>query len=333
MKNPKISVIIPVYNTQDYLEECLSSLVSQTYKNLEIICVNDGSTDKSPLILQQYAKQDDRIKVITQENQGFTSARNTALKEVSGDWIAFLDSDDWLSVDCYQRFIDVIYNLTEIPDIYMFNAVCFTQNQDNPNEIEMYEFFSKDLWKGKNNELCKFEDCKNPFQGNLAVYNKIYRKDFFFDNNLKFNKGFVEDERFWIEALVKAKSVYITDDVYYHYRQRKDSVMHTIGKNVFEMFETYNAIREILVENKVFNMAKYAFLQYKFNQYAWGYFVTSDEYRDDFYRLAKEDLSNELKGGYSPEIVQNLANCQLLFAFFKLTSKEFYDKFKTALVQ
>ena len=83
----------------------LNSLVLQTYKNIEIICVNDGSTDNSLSILENYAKQDNRIKIITKENEGFASARNKGLKHVTGDWIAFLDSDDWLKNDCYENFM------------------------------------------------------------------------------------------------------------------------------------------------------------------------------------------------------------------------------------
>ena len=329
MNPPKISVIVPVYNTEEYLEQCLNSLISQTYKNLEIICVNDGSTDKSSNILENYSKLDERIKIINQENQGFTAARNRGLKEISGDWIAFLDSDDWLNIDCYQKFFESLQKAENF-DVYMFNAVCFCENKNNSQSVELQElFFNKELWGGKNNEICEYKDCKNPFQGNLAVYNKIYRKDFFFGNNFKFQKGFVEDERFWIEAFVKAKRIYITDEVFYHYRQREGSVMHSVNKNVFEMFDTYNAIGDILVENKVFDIAKYAFLQFKFNQYAWGFFIIPDELREGFYAKAKADLIRELKKGYEPNIVKSLTNSKLLLGFLNLNSEGFYNTFKT----
>lgn len=326
MEEIKISTIIPVFNTEKYLEQCLNSLILQTYKNIEIICINDGSTDNSLSILENYAKQDDRIKIITKENKGFASARNEGLKHITGDWIAFLDSDDWLKNDCYEKFYQAAKE--NLFDIYMFNGVSFADDIKNNEDKNLFEFFNKDLWNKKNNELCTYKDCKNIFQGNMGVYNKIYKKEFFFDSNLKFKKGFAEDERFWIEALIKAKSIYITDEVYYHYRQRKDSVMHTLKENVFEMFDTYNSIKEILKENNIFDMAKYALLQYKFNQFAWGFFSANEKIREDFYKKAKEDLTQEIKSGFILDIVENLQNHQLLFGFLNLNCDEFYKKFE-----
>ena len=92
----KISIVIPVYNVELYLRRCLDSVCNQTFKNLEIICVNDGSTDTSALILEEYAKKDNRIKVIHQKNQGLSVARNVGMREVTGQYCAFLDSDDFI---------------------------------------------------------------------------------------------------------------------------------------------------------------------------------------------------------------------------------------------
>ena len=94
MKNPKISIIVPIYNTAKYLPECLDSILNQTYQNLEILCINDGSTDNSPEILKTYAKKDSRIKVITQKNQGLSTTRNQGLEHASGKYLTFVDSDD-----------------------------------------------------------------------------------------------------------------------------------------------------------------------------------------------------------------------------------------------
>ncbi|MBR4026832.1 MAG: glycosyltransferase [Lachnospiraceae bacterium] len=90
----KISIIIPVYNTAQYLHKCLSSVLGQTYKNIEVICINDGSTDNSGIILDEFAKQDDRVEVIHKKNEGVSIARNVGLELATGDWIGFVDSDD-----------------------------------------------------------------------------------------------------------------------------------------------------------------------------------------------------------------------------------------------
>lgn len=103
-----ISIIVPIYNVDAYLPKCLDSLINQTYQDMEIICVNDGSTDSSLEILQQYQAKDNRIRVISQKNQGLSGARNTGISLATGEWMMFVDSDDWLDVDCCERLMEII---------------------------------------------------------------------------------------------------------------------------------------------------------------------------------------------------------------------------------
>ena len=105
MSNPKVSIIIPIYNTAERLPGCLDSVLGQTHQNLEIILVDDGSTDDSPAIIQTYAQKDSRIKVITQKNQGQSAARNRGLKQATGDFISFLDSDDAIKSNFIQKLL------------------------------------------------------------------------------------------------------------------------------------------------------------------------------------------------------------------------------------
>ena len=104
---PKISVIVPVYNVENYLAQCLDSIINQTFMNFECICVNDGSTDNSLSVLHKYAGKDDRIKIIDQENKGLSGARNSALKIVSAQYITFIDADDFISIDYLEKLINV----------------------------------------------------------------------------------------------------------------------------------------------------------------------------------------------------------------------------------
>ena len=123
---PKVSVIIPVYNVEKYLSECLDSVVNQTLKDIEIICVNDGSPDGSAAILEEYAQKDNRIKVITQENRGLSEARNSGLKIASGEYIAFLDSDDYIDLkffeQLYKRGIESNSDVVVCENIYRFSG-------------------------------------------------------------------------------------------------------------------------------------------------------------------------------------------------------------------
>ena len=124
LKAPKISIVIPVYNTAKYLKKCLDSLKFQTYENLEIICVDDGSTDGSLSVLQEYANSDSRFLVYTQEHLGTSSARNIGISVASGEYISFVDSDDWILLTLYQTFVDYLNNSGCKPDIYIYMCVC-----------------------------------------------------------------------------------------------------------------------------------------------------------------------------------------------------------------
>lgn len=333
MQKPKISVIIPVYNSEKYLIQCLDSICNQTYKNLEIICVDDCSTDSSPEILKEYSGKDDRIIVIKQpHNQGQSAARNLGIDKATGEWLTFVDSDDWVGIECYEKFAEGVNEGVNnfCADIYMFNGVSFTKNENTPNDLNLREFFSKENYGGKNNEICTYDDCINPFEGNLAIYNKIYKTEFIRKHNLKFQVGYTfQDSLFWIEAFILSDGVYITDEVFYYYRQQPDSVQHTVSENVFNLITITNMIKEKLKEHNLYEGSKYALLQYKFRQYSWFYMKCKSDsnIKERFYKSAKEDLINEVRDGYDVYIIKKLKESNLFFDFLNLSADEFYEKY------
>ena len=119
----KISVVVPVYNVEKYLKECIDSIINQTLEDIEIICVNDGSTDSSLEILNNFAEQDNRIKVITQSNQGLSAARNTGIKYANGEYISFIDSDDYIDTSLYETLVKYLP-----AEMICFNAQAFGDN-------------------------------------------------------------------------------------------------------------------------------------------------------------------------------------------------------------
>lgn len=127
-----ISIIVPVYNTAPYLPQCLDSLVNQTYRDIEIICVNDGSTDNSPDILKAYAERDSRILVIHQENLGLSDARNKGLESARGEWVMFVDSDDWIGTDCCKTLLSHTDKQT---DVCLFSYIREFANQSFPQYL------------------------------------------------------------------------------------------------------------------------------------------------------------------------------------------------------
>ena len=210
---PKLSVIIPVYNVEEYLQRCLDSVVNQTLTDLEIICVNDGSTDNSSKILEQYAQQDKRIKILTQNNRGLSAARNTALEAISSEYFTFLDSDDWVDLNFYEK----LYNKAKKfdADIAMADFIRTGPNKRkirlNLKEEKVYTTI-EDKIKAAN--LFK-EGC---------VWNKIYKKDKL--GHLRFIEGvYFEDGPYSIRALYEADRLITVKDTYLYYFQNKKSIV------------------------------------------------------------------------------------------------------------
>ena len=191
MYENKFSIIVPVYNVEKYLPKCLDSLINQTYKNIEIICINDGATDNSAQILDEYSKNDDRIKIINQENKGVSIARNIGINSATGDYILFVDSDDWLDVHTCE-----IINKNIGAELISFNAY-FVKNNERIEGIK--------------------KNISSVFRGEM--WSICYNRNFLNINNIRFpnNIKIAEDHIFKLQALVKAENIKIINDYLYYY--------------------------------------------------------------------------------------------------------------------
>ena len=170
----KVSVIVPVYNVEKYLERCLDALVNQTLTDIEIICVNDGSTDNSLEILDRYSKKDERIFVLNQENKGVSIARNEALKLAKGEFIGFVDSDDWVDIDYYEK----LYNAAKNNDCDIATASIIRKKEESQKYKIKYdkECIFENLQYKLN--ICDIPNC-------CYVCNKIFKKEIIKDKNFK----------------------------------------------------------------------------------------------------------------------------------------------------
>lgn len=223
-KNSKISVIIPVYNVENYLRECLNSVINQTLKDIEIICIDDGSTDSSLKILQEYKKQDNRIILLTQKNEGANIARTKGLKIAKGEYIGFVDSDDWIDLD----FFECLYNeaVNKNADIARTNIKIIENN------IEINNEYNKIIEKKviENKTLDKTEHWN-------VIWNSIYKSKFlrknkidYFDNDLPM----CHDMPFTCRADLLAKKIVSVSDVYYYYRKcRQGQLIEPTVERVF----------------------------------------------------------------------------------------------------
>ena len=213
---PLISVIVPVYNVEKYLDRCVQSIVEQTYSNLEIILVDDGSPDNCGAMCDAWAKKDSRIKVIHQKNGGSAQARNVGLDCTTGDYIGFVDSDDFIHPEMYTRLHETI--LAKHSDVVECNYE--TVSSDSVLQTECNQQQEVVL----NTEAALRANIQDKICRQL-VWNKLYCK--FVVDNVRFTEGrFIDDEFFTYKALGNAKKVVVIPDKLYCYRQQLDSVMH-----------------------------------------------------------------------------------------------------------
>ena len=211
---PKISVIVPVYNVEQYLPKCLDSIINQTFRDIEIICINDGSTDDSGKVLEEYAQKDSRIKILTQHNSGTAVARNLGLDNSASDYIAFIDSDDVVEAN----FISIL--LDNIEKTQADISCCDFRKM----HMDKHSFMQKNKVKTSYDPLSALLGGRLPIYFN--IWNKLYKKDVI--GNLRFeNKNQYEDWIFSSILFTKIKKMCWTNQALYQYRIRNDSTMRS----------------------------------------------------------------------------------------------------------
>ncbi len=214
----KISIIVPVYNVEKFLPRCLDSLINQTLKDIEIICINDGSTDSSLDILKKYAQKDNRIFILEQENLGMSIARNNGMKIAQGEYIGFTDSDDWVDLDFYEK----LYNAAKKSDADIAAGEIFTIHKIKK---EYYLKFKKEELITDISQ--KFLVCNVPKY--CYVWNKIYKTDKLKELNLEFEPNvYYEDRMFTVQALNLTNSLITVPNTGYNYfRPNPNSIIKT----------------------------------------------------------------------------------------------------------
>lgn len=246
MEKLKVSIIIPIYNVEKYLDKCLSSVTEQKYKNIEIICVNDGSKDKSEKIVLKYKEKDKRIVYVKKENGGLSSARNTGIDKATGDYICFVDSDDWISKDYVSKLMDsIIENNSDI-------AICNIKQLYSDGKEKKVSF------KISENKVLNSHDAlKELFIGTVLqnhAVNKVYKISLFRDNNIYFPIGKIYEDVFTTYRLfmVASKISLINDYLYFYLQEREGSILSKKFND--KRLDLLDAINEI-ISNK--NLVRY----------------------------------------------------------------------------
>lgn len=243
-----ISVIIPVYNVKEYLNKCIESVVNQTYKDLEIILIDDGSTDGSEIMCDNWQKKDPRIIIIHQENRGLSAARNSGIKRATGKYICFVDSDDFISND----YVEILYNnlIYNNVDISMCGFVDYYSESKMVSKIKkikskIYNKMDAQIYL---NVLGYFD---------VASWNKLYKKELF--DGLQFPEGKTcEDWHIMFKVLDKVDRIYYDSSVKYYYRKRENSI--TTSKNIrFDAIEAALSAIDFYKKNEYTKVLPYAY--------------------------------------------------------------------------
>lgn len=255
--NEKISVIIPCYNAEKYLEKCLDSVVNQTYKNLEIICVNDGSTDNTLKIIENYSNIDKRIKVINQENFGASQARNNALKLITGNYVAFVDCDDWVDTTVFEKAVAKIeeYNCDLVfwsynkcyGDNILKNSIYGTESRMLQNS-DYFDFY-RTLF-GLSGEQLNHPELADSI---CTIWGKLYKRELL--DGVEFvdlkEIGTFEDGLFNIQCLINGKSAYYLAECLYNYRKTNSTSITTKYKaDLFEKWQNLFSIIDKFIKDK-----------------------------------------------------------------------------------
>ena len=239
----KVSVIIPIYNVEQYLTKCLESVINQTYKNLEIICVNDCSSDNSYTILEEYFQKDNRIKIIYREkNGGLSAARNSGLDVATGEYIYFIDSDDWIGLDYIDGMVKAIEKANT--DIVLNTNI---QSVDK-NIITPFKWYrySKKLTEG---EYLNTENAVN--KSHVMIWTHLYKRSFLDKYNLKFPEGYIhEDEYFQHISKIRCDKIFCFYGSSYYYRQHPQSIMAMRKNRVLPNVKIINLLFDFYEQNE-----------------------------------------------------------------------------------
>jgi len=246
----KISIVVPIYNVEAYLEQCLKSLINQTYRDLEIILIDDNSTDNSALICEKYAKKDSRIVFLkNKKNQGVVYTRGVGFEYAQGEYISCVDADDWLEIDTYSKIVSIIYAYA--PDIIIYNYY----KEYNSYSEEIKEQFSEGLYEYTDYERCLKENQSfyTPFISQ-SLCNKVIKTDLVkkYEKKIPRELNILEDALLSHSCLINAEKTYFIDKSYYHYRSRPGSAMFKNTRREYDSFITYiKCMTDIFIEKEI----------------------------------------------------------------------------------
>lgn len=318
----KISVILPVYNSEKYIKKAIESVLTQTFSDFELIIVNDGSTDATSDIINSF--DDERIKVITQSNQGPGAARNNALKTVNSDYVMFLDSDDWY----HERALEISYNeiTKHDADMTFFQMINYNNGEVYENDWFDLKTFDESF---ENRAFSPKETPGSIFDLSVGVCQKIYSTDFLKRIDARFPEGiFFEDMPFFYYVYLKAERISIIKRHLYYRRKHDESITHVVDEKFLDTVAAGQALMRIFIENGWYDMYKYDLLAYKINGPRFALRDLPLKCKSPMFNLIKEDYMQIKDSEYYRDFLDNLGPVKRKF-FLDVIASNDYDEFIT----
>ena len=322
---PKISVLVPVYNVERYLSTCLDSLINQTMNDIEIIAIDDGSTDTSGKILDEYANKDIRIKVFHKVNTGYGNTMNVALSQATGEYVGILESDDFIVREAFEKLYKAA--IEQQADVVKANYYNFYEDraefrdslQDYPMEVSINAVMVPQI-------INKAE----------TIWSGIYRRSFLEQQKIYFHEtpgAAFQDISFAIQVWVKAKRIYLLPDAFVYYRRDNgDSSMHN-PRRIMNVFDEYEWLEEILKEEwKHFPVLEQNFVATKYGDYLNHYYRVAAPYQYALLLKMANSFATDFHAGrikkavFRPDVWDKISRMhEDLYAFFLSSAKELHD--------
>ena len=258
----KITILVPIYNIEEYLSECLDSLICQTSKNIEILCLNDGSTDNSLNILKSFAEKDQRIKIINKHNSGYGDTLNRGIVLAKGEYIGIVEPDDFVEPDMFEN----LYLLAKKHDADVVKCNYY-EFRNKKNTIK------KNYQKNDSDKIINQQEINKILYDGPAIWAGIYKKEFLEKEKISFLEtpgASYQDTSFNFKTLASAKRIVLTDKAYLHYRRDNENSSVKSNKKIYAVNKEYSEIEKYLKNKNLWEKYKYIFQAVKFAGYHWN---------------------------------------------------------------
>ena len=289
-KAPKVSIIIPIYNVENYLRECLDSVINQTLKDIEIICVNDGSTDNSLQILNEYTQKDNRIKIINKKNSGYGHSMNVGMQNATGEYIGIVEPDDYVKTNMFEKLYQ---KANELNLDFIKADFCIFTGKNN------FTYQKLDKTGNFYNRLINIEIEKNYCKLLMNTWSGIYKRSFIEENKINHNEtpgASFQDNGFWFKTLCYAKKTYFLNEAFYMNRRDNPNSSVKSKEKVMCIKEEYDYLQSFLDDNlELKNKFSDIYIYKKYQSYMFNFNRIDEKYKKEWAYIFADEMKKYIK--------------------------------------